>query len=179
MEINAVPPAKHVWMELGLETIVMTPAAGKHVFLMRMFLPRKEGYRKLCNEELQDLYSWVIGKEDRMGRANRTHGGSKKHSFCQEASRKETICMEAAKRSSGPPQNLSSAVHLFPPAYAHVFSNHQTALVTQMLVLTTFACNKPLGPGDVGQWGVQREYDSRQRGEASVPSSTLSVYLLS
>lgn len=106
MDINAVPHAKHVWMQLAVEAIVMTPAAGKHVFLMRMFLPKKEGYRKLCNEELQDLYSWVISNEDRMGRASKTHRGSKKHSFCQEASSRETIYMEAAKRSSGPPQHL-------------------------------------------------------------------------
>lgn len=106
MDINAVSPAKHVWMQLALGAIVMTPAAGRHVFPMRMFLPKKEGYRKLCTEQLQDLYSWVISNEDRMGRASRSHGGSKKHSFCQEASRRETIYMEAAKRSSGPPQHL-------------------------------------------------------------------------
>jgi hypothetical protein len=46
MDINAVPPAKHVWMKLVLETIVMTPAGRKHAFLMRMFLPRN-GIQKI------------------------------------------------------------------------------------------------------------------------------------
>jgi hypothetical protein len=47
-----------------------------------------------------------------------------------------------------------------------------------MLVMATFACSKPLGLVVVGQWGSQRECNSRQRGEASVPSSPLSMGLL-
>jgi hypothetical protein len=43
MNINAVPPARHVWMQLVQGAIVITRVVGKLVFLMRRFLSKTGG----------------------------------------------------------------------------------------------------------------------------------------